>query len=527
MRLRIALLVVSVVLLGAGIIALPAVGGAQAPAAIPGTVAAPAEIIGAGPEPAPEPIPMPEPEPTPEPTPEPPPEPAAPSALQQRLADLLADPALPPGEHLGIVVLDADEQVVFEHGADTVLLPASTQKMVVASSALIRLGAGYRFTTDVRATGPVSPEGVLTGDIVLVGGGDPALATPVFGLHISPERPRTPLEALADQIAGAGVRHVTGGVLGDASLLPDQPVGPGWLPRYFSGGDAVRSSGLTVDAGRRLFVERGAWRSEPSADPAAEAAAALYSLLVERGVTFDGGVGRTGGPVDAPFALGTVTSPPLIDLLRYTVQRSDNHLADTIFRAVGRIDGDGTWESADRASRLALEPLQLDWSGTILADGSGLSRSDRLSARFLALLDARMSRSSLSAEWRSLMAVSGESGTLRRRLAGTVAERRLLGKTGSLKDVRTLSGTIVGPEGSRYHFAVLGNGLTDISSGAVRHLQDEIVLALTEDLYGCIRIPIPPPPPAEGDIVPGPDGAVPPLPEPDPSELPFELVCAA
>jgi hypothetical protein len=86
--------------------------------------------------------------------------------------------------------------------------------------------------------------------------------------------------------------------------------------------------------------------------------------------------------------------------------------------------------------------------------------------------------------------VSGESGTLRRRLGGTVAAGRVLGKTGSLRDVRSLSGAVTGPQGRRYHFAVIGNGLTAEEDAAVRVLQDELVLALTEDLYECVWVTV-------------------------------------
>lgn len=477
-------------------------------------------------------------EPDPDPAPSPSPEPAAAaeaeavdepeltavapaseSGLAVRLHELLTGPGLPSDARLSVSVRTAGGTPLYSHHDTAPVLPASTLKLVSGAAALARLGPDFRFTTEVHATAPVAPDGTVVGDLVLRGGGDPALATPRFA-GVNPERPRTPLESLADQVVAAGVSHVTGAVIGDPTILPHEPTPRGWPERYLTRGDATRSSGLTVEAGRRLFVERGRLQSEPAPDPAAEAAASLLVLLAERGVTVGGGPSAATAPAATTTQLAAVQSPLLLELLRTSVQRSDNHVADTVFRMLGRVDGDGTWASGELATREALEVLGLDWTHVALADGSGLSRDNRLTAAFLTELDARMSASNRAAEWHSLMAVSGSSGTLRRRLLGTVAQGRLHGKTGSLRDVRSLSGAVVGPDGERVHFAVVGSGLTEAEIPLVRTLQDEIVLAIAEDLYDCVRIPVEPP------VEPTP-AATPPAPAGPEPEVETELVCAA
>lgn len=200
----------------------------------------------------------------------------------------------------------------------------------------------------------------------------------------------------------------------------------------------------------------------------------------------------------------------MLDLLRYTVQRSDNHLADGIFRTIGAAAGDASWSGSAAATQRALSALGLQVAGTALVDGSGLSRSARLSPAFLTALDVQMTGSGYGPEWQSLMAVAGESGTLTRRLVGSVAERRLRGKTGSLRDVVSMSGVVVGPQAPRYHFAVVGNDLDQAGKDAVRRLQDLLVLALAEDLYECRWVPAPP------------------LPDPaSTAEITYRLDCAA
>lgn len=460
----------------------------------------------------------------PPPVPSPPPQADTDPDLVTRLAALVSDSAVTAAGAVGVSVTDASGAVVFSTRASEPLIPASTQKLVVAAGALATLGPDYRYTTTVQATAPIGADGVLAGDLVMVGGGDPVLASPVFVAEVQPGRPHTPLVALADQLVAAGLRRVGGRLLGDPTAFADEPVPAGWLPRYLDELDGSRTSALTVDAGRRLTIEDGRLLGYAAEDPAGQAAAELAFLLTERGVGIDGGFGasRT-APVTGP-PLAAVQSPPLRDLLQYMVQRSDNPMADTIFRSVGASAGAPTWVGSAASVRDVLTPLGLDWSGTVLADGSGLSRDDRLSATFLTALDAGMSRSSLAGEWEPLMAVAGRSGTLRRRLLGTVAEGRVRGKTGTLPDVRSIAGAVLGPGTTRYHVAVVGNGLAGAGTDTIRGLQDAVILVLAEDLYGCVRVEVPQPaPPAPPSPAPGqPPPPAPPAPDPV-----FELRCAA
>ena len=395
-----------------------------------------------------------------------------------------------PGQ-VGISVLDADGRELFRHGATATMLPASTQKLAVAAAALVQLGPEHRFTTRVRATAQPDRRGVLRGDLILVGGADPALAGPQFS-RIEPDRPRTPLIELARRVRRAGIRKVTGGILGDPTILAHEPVAAGWPPRYFGQLDATRISGLTVDAGRRVFTTSGGYlRATAASEPAHQAILTLRRLLKDEGVQVGKKLQVVSDPPAAPVEVATISSPPVGSMLEYMVQRSDNHLADTLFRAVGAAAGNPTWVGAAGATANALAPLKLDWADAVLADGSGLSRANRVSPRFLAQLQSRMWRSNLNDRWVDLLAVTGVRGTLRSRLDGTVAQQRVFGKTGSLRDVSALVGTVVGTEGRTAHFAIVGNRLK--STTPLRELTDKAVLALAEELQDCRRIPRPQP----------------------------------
>lgn len=431
------------------------------------------------------------------PTPQPPADGAVtapPSTLATRIDAAVAEAAVTGT--VAVLVLDAAGEVVYDLNGGVPLVPASTAKLVTAAAALTGLGPDHRFTTSLAVTAEPGVDGVLRGDLVLVGGGDPALASDVFASEVAPDRPATRLSALADAVVQAGIVRVEGRVVGDPTYLPHEPLAAGWPPRYLEDLDATPIGGLTVDAGRQLFLEGGALRSRAAPDPAAEAAAALVTALAERGVEVTGGPTSTAVRPAVVRVVAEVQSPPLVDLLAHVVQRSDNHMADTIFRVVGLLaEGEGTWADAAAQTRRLLAPLGLRWDGTVLADGSGLSRDSRISPGLLSSLNARMSASAVGATWQALMAVSGESGTLTNRLTGTIAELRLRGKTGSLRDARSLSGSVVGPAGEAYWFTVMTNDVEGEAVARSRRLQDLVVLELAADLYGCTREPVATPPP--------------------------------
>lgn len=417
--------------------------------------------------------------------------PARDRRLRAGLETVLAQPELRVQGRLGVQVSDAGGGVVLERRGHTPLLPASTLKLVTAAAALRTLGPGFHYVTRVAATRQPH-HGVVRGDLVIVGSGDPALATATFA-RVEPERPRTPLEALAGQLRRAGVRRVTGRVVGDAGLFAHEPLATGWPGRYLHSLDTTRVSGLTVNGGRELFLRRGQLQARPAKDPAREAAALLTEALTDRGVKVAGAAAAGHRRTGAAVTVARVRSDPLLVLLRYTLQQSDNHMADAIFRTLGSaVVGRGGWSDAGAATRLVLSPLELDWGGVVMADGSGLSRADRLTAAFLTQLDAGMSASRLAGSWQRLQAVAGRSGTLEDRLVGTIAEGRLHGKTGTLTDVRALAGSVEGPEGERVHLAVVANGLDYRAFTRAGALADELAIRIVAELYGCRRAGRPP-----------------------------------
>jgi serine-type D-Ala-D-Ala carboxypeptidase/endopeptidase (penicillin-binding protein 4) len=519
--------------------------------------APPPERVERAPEATPEPTEPTEPAtpqvmPTPAPA-TPPPLPASRAALVDR-AEALVDAAVQAaaGAELAVLVTDEHGREVVSHRADDPMLPASTLKVVTAAAVLSTLGPDLRFPTRVVTTAAVDADGIIDGDLVVIGSGDPTLVTDEYARWIYPARPRTRLSELAQTLVDAGVTEVTGGILGTSEGFSGPMTAEGWRDGYFSDLDARNIAGLTVDGGLETQIrwpeldarareraaeeaaeaegadaEEGDGDEEPSrpepvriplvgtpqeieerlagldpplarvdhaSDPVAHTARELARLLEERGVIVRGESGALDPDADPRSVgrLGTVESPPLEEILRFAVQRSDNHLTDHLFHQIGRArTGEGSWERGERALRQVLDRFEVDHTVARFADGSGLSRDDRVTARLLVDLDRAMTDSRFGSTWGSLMAVTGESGTLRQRLQGTPAAGRFLGKTGTLRDVTSLAGMVVGDDGQRFHLAVIANETTGADRWTTRSLMDELILTLVAEVQSCAIGPAP------------------------------------
>lgn len=422
----------------------------------------------------------------PPPPPAPQPSTTPPAELVAQLDRLVAFRQVTPDGQTAVSAIDADGNDLTASNADVPMTPASTMKLATAAAALRLLGPDHRFVTRVHATAPPDDAGVVDGDLLLVGGGDPVLATPRFIRKVNRDRPATQLRELARAVARAGVTRITGRVAGDATILADQPIADGWRDDDLTALDTARSSGLTVDAGLRLFTREGTLRAEAARNPAARAASQFAKLLDDAEIRIERDAAPTTAPREPRVEIARITSPPLSDLLVHMVQTSDNHLADGIFRMLGAAIGDPTWRGSAEAARRVLDDAGIDWDTARLADGSGLSRHDRVTADALVHLLRVMADGPDRQRWFDLLAVAGESGTMRRRLVDTPARGRVLAKTGTLRDVRAMAGTVPGAEGGDQHFAVLANDLDGWSDTvAARRLADVVALALVVSQDGC------------------------------------------
>ncbi|MBT7131730.1 MAG: D-alanyl-D-alanine carboxypeptidase/D-alanyl-D-alanine-endopeptidase [Actinobacteria bacterium] len=395
---------------------------------------------------------------------------------QRRLVATLDEAVaeLPAGSCLAV---NENWETRYAHQADLPLVPASTQKLLTAAAALAVLGPDYVFTTRVMAqSGPV--DGVVDGNVWLVGAGDPLLMTADYADRFSTPLPYTDLNLLADQIAAADVDTITGAVVGDESYFDDLRWVATWPERFRAGAQNQSGplSALSVNDG---FSQ---WDSENTAnglntaaeDPAAFAAAFFDDLLEDRSLRIYQRASSGLAPEDALVELASIDSPPVAILVAQMLQASDNTTAELLVKALASFSyGHGTTEQGLQEMSDALGEIFLQ--EIVAADGSGLDPGNLVTCSLLVELLGDTGGWDAT-DLRSGLALAGSTGTMRNRLVGSSGEGRVRAKTGTLNDVVSLAGVVETLEGRTLTFALISNA--DPLPENLRQLHDQIVLDL-------------------------------------------------
>jgi serine-type D-Ala-D-Ala carboxypeptidase/endopeptidase (penicillin-binding protein 4) len=357
---------------------------------------------------------------------------AAPPSLALDAAALraqLSREMLRAGPFAGAYVRDLDTgTALFARRENVARPPASVEKLYTTSTALLRFGPDARLRTSVLATGALDAQGVWRGDLYLRGGGDPTLGQPqIVGLA----------SALSTQF---GIVRVDGSVLGDESVF-DRMRGSARTGFAFDRAIGGVLSGVAVARG---FSRDGA--------PAKEAARRLTKALRADGIPVAGPSGAATAPAEAR-ELTAVDSPPMADLIRFTNVPSDNFEAEMLLKAVGARFGEAGTTPAGAA--VVRDQLATFGIHPRVVDGSGLSRADRTTPREVVRLIEGMDGQTLGPTFEASLPVAGRTGTLRRRMRGTIAQDRCHAKTGTLRAVSTLAGYCDTTGGHRVAFAIL------------------------------------------------------------------------
>jgi D-alanyl-D-alanine carboxypeptidase/D-alanyl-D-alanine-endopeptidase (penicillin-binding protein 4) len=372
------------------------------------------------------------------------------SPLAKRLARALAVPHVSRARTAAVAIDLQTGETLFSEHEGLPLVPASNEKLAVAYASLVTLGPTFRFETDVLGRG--QQEGATwRGSLVLVGHGDPTLSS--AGLAV-----------LARQVRAAGIRRVTRGVFGDESFFDTRRTGAGWKSWFYIN-ECPPLSALTVDRGR--------YYGRTSRDPAAAGALLFRSALRRAGVAVGGaGVGKQRDD-DVPIA--SVESAPLSQVVAWMGRVSDNFTAELLLKQLGTAQGEvGTSARGAAVVRSALADAGVPLAGLRLADGSGLSSLDRLTARSLAaLLRIAWADPNVRPYLLAALPVAGVSGTLSDRMRRPPARGNVQAKTGTTSLASALSGYVK----RRYVFSVLQNG-SPISTYWARKAQDRFATAL-------------------------------------------------
>jgi serine-type D-Ala-D-Ala carboxypeptidase/endopeptidase (penicillin-binding protein 4) len=421
---------------------------------------------------------------------------------------------------------------LFAQDADRAVIPASNMKLPVTAAALDVFGADATFETDLMVVG---------NDLWLVGRGDPATGDDAIEARYK-RLPTSVLNDWADELIARGLTQFSGNLYYYDGVFERLQTHPSWgedLTEWYAapvGGlnfndnciDATASptkpgepvkldvmpattasvvivnqatTGTTLDIDwsraptQNVYTVKGtlapdrtkALQSKPVTDPGAFFADALRTHLAGRGIKIAGATLR--GDV---VPTGTVTklkpaTTRLVDILDRVNTNSQNLLAEGLAKLLGLHDARrageanaiGSWAGGDRAIRAFLARNNIDASGFAMADGSGLSRDNRVTARLISDLLLTMYRRADFELYRKSMTNMGVAGTTSKRLKDK--PNRVFAKTGFISGVRALSGYVKTDSGKWLIFSFIYNGITPRGIEATKpyeDLQDEALRVL-------------------------------------------------
>ncbi len=333
------------------------------------------------------------------------------------------------------------------------LIPASSTKLITAAVALEVLRPEFTYSTKVHgsldATGSVP-------DLFFVGGGDPLIVRNEYvATEKYPTTSGTSLEKLADSLFAAGLRRVTGSLVGVDTRYDDKRFVDVW-PQEFHFTEAGPLGSLVVDDGVVLGQT-----TKPD-NPAVAAATELQNLLNARGVLF-GGVPRHDVLPSGIPEIASIQSAPLTAIIQEMMVNSDNNTAELLLKEIGfATKGVGSTAAGLAAAKDQLAKWKLD-EDVLLFDGSGLASDGRIPCDvFMSLLNT------FSTSMPGLMAIAGETGTIRDTFDETAVAGKLRAKTGTLNGVKALVGYLPVTNSDPVIFSMLINKAGIDNQGSYR-----------------------------------------------------------
>ncbi len=444
------------------------------------------------------------------------------------------DAALLPLPHAsavaGVCIVDlATGGIVYERNADRPLIPASNMKVFVMATALSVLGPAFEFETVLATDGR---------NLVLIGDGDPATGDPKLchqrgetrtteferwaGVLRNRGERMVSGDILIDDSLFDQERINSTWEASDLGKWYAAPVGainfndncvditvrPGESPAAFAivsvipEGARVHITNTCKTGGSKKPIlhhppgtleykvsgtcrKRWPFGAVSFPDPGLLTGESLRAVLVQNGIRVHGGIrrGRVRKPDGSiPDTLTVVgrSRTPIADILKRIGKNSQNLFAECLLkrigyewaRARGTAEPQGSWESGARAVLATLQAKGIDTTALAMSDGSGLSRENRCTARQLTSVLAWIDRQTYGSMFRESLSIAGTDGSLRKRLKKMPGI--VLGKTGTMRGIRTLSGYITTRAGSRrYAFAILFNSYKGPST-PYKKIQDQI-----------------------------------------------------
>jgi serine-type D-Ala-D-Ala carboxypeptidase/endopeptidase (penicillin-binding protein 4) len=457
--------------------------------------------------------------------------------LQKDLDNILASRTIRSAQ-VGIYVasLRQEDGIIYAKNQEKSFIPASCMKLFTTAATLDTLGCNYSFKTNIYQKGTIDAQGVLHGDLIIRGSGDPSIS----GRYRN-RKTTAIFEELADQLLAAGIRKVQGNLVADATYFDKQELGWGWSHDYLDAWYAARVAALSfndncIDAyvsGNDKVGEPAIIRFDPPTsyatpinkvittsrnkkaaiswdwipntqqiefqgtvpvhsgailhyiavdNPTIFALTVLKETLAKKGIQISGQLIAIQQPLPSPITpdlrpVANYTSPQLCDLMKKVNKNSQNFFAEQLIKTTGAIKyQSGSYDAGIKAVEELMQRAKIDKEGYEQVDGSGLSAYNQVTPEQMVGILKYMYRHVYHQTYYDSLSIPGVDGTLRSRFRNLSS--RMRGKTGSIKMVSSLAGYLTTKSGEPIAFAILFNNIPNHWSAIA--IEDKLVTRIAE-----------------------------------------------
>ena len=423
--------------------------------------------------------------------------------IEFNINKMFTDPVL-RNANWGFVVYDTKTgKIVTSYNETAPLVPASTTKLLTTETAFSLLGTKYRWNTQLEYSGSIDAEGVLTGNLYIVGSGDPSLGGNRGGAASYGQIVTQYLESIKEK----GIKKITGDIVIQTAIFKENkielPENIVWLEQanyYLPVGSTKdinpRNEKLIVSQSNNPFNQvkkyfyvspysnkmvyadqfEGAWVTTKVAEPPAFLANKLRESLVKNKIAITGKVTPkiVDGNPEPREILTVYKSPTLAEIVAYTNQRSDNGYAEAILKSNGFMKlGDQTTESGRIVVTEHLRATNFDLVGLNYMDGSGLSKAHTVTPISQVKFLTALMKSPYYKEYMESLPIAGQTGTLKHMFLVN-SNGQIFAKTGTLNHVKCLAGYIKTRSNRTLAFSLLINNYTG-SAAQVKDRMEQLL----------------------------------------------------
>ncbi len=452
--------------------------------------------------------------------------------LQSELERLFSAPEF-ANAHWGVAIQSlVTGDFLYLRNADKGFMPASNMKLFTSSAVLVGLGPDYHYHTTLFATAGPDSNGILAGDLIIRGSGDPSISGRYFDGDITHV-----LDEWARALKKLGITSIEGNIIGDDNAFEDEIMGHGWSWDYqtdyyaaqisalslndncvdliFSPGDSAGSIAnlemipptdyivlenrvITTDdpAGTRIRLHRERntnhilcsgtididenkvveWATVEN--PTKYTVRVFREILMKHGIMVKGvavDIDELTGynySADSRRVLHDYISPPMSIIVETINKKSQNLFAELVLRTLGKeITGRGSAKAGVKASKSIFTEMGIHPDYLVMVDGSGLSRKNLVTPLGVITLLRFMRQHQYGEFFYDTLPIAGVDGTIYKRMRNTAAYQNVRAKTGTIDRCRALSGYVNTRDGEELVFSMIVNNHTVPTSLADR-IQD-------------------------------------------------------